>query len=185
MGRFVLRHWTGLLIVVLAFVWGVFYLPQTPTFAILQLKMAIDARDGDRAAQFIDFQSVVRKAANEVVEKKGADDPFGTLIAKGAVQLFSAPAAGMAEAWAKRKVEDGAREVQMPGGAVAGALVLLHRNGDTAYTRFRDPKGRLWDIEMARKPDGQWQVVEIKNIQQLIDELEKRERSQFGTGAAP
>ena len=34
---------------------------------------------------------------------------------------------------------------------------------------------------MARNPDGQWQVVEVKNIQQLLDQLEKRQRQRFGT----
>jgi hypothetical protein len=102
------------------------------------------------------------------------------LLGKGAVQLLLAPAANLAQQWVKQKVDEGAKEVQMPAAAVAGAMVLLHNNGNTAYTRFRDRKGQQWDIEMARNSDGQWQVVEVKNIAQLLDRLEKRERRNFG-----
>ena len=76
----------------------------------------------------------------------GSGDPLADFISKGAVQLFSAPAARLVESWAKQKVDDGAKEVQMPAAAVAGAMVLLHNNGSTAYTQFRDRKGQDWDI---------------------------------------
>jgi hypothetical protein len=148
---------------------------------VLQLKLAIDARDGDRAAQFVDFQSVVRSAGMQMVQNQtGSGDPLSDLISKGAVQLLSAPAANLVESWARQKVDNGAREVQMPAAAVAGALVLLHHNGSTAYTRFRDRKGQVWDIRLARNPEGQWQVVEVKNIQQLLERLQSRERQRFG-----
>jgi hypothetical protein len=181
MGRFLLRHWTAVLLLVVALGWAFFYLPQTPTFAVMQLKRAIDARDGDRAARFVDFQSLVRNAGMEMVQNQtGSGDPLTDFLGKSAVQLFSAPAARLVESWAKQKVDDGAREVQMPAAAVAGALVLLHNNGGTAYTQFRDRKGRDWDIRMARNSEGQWQVVEVKNVQQLLEQLEKRERQRFG-----
>jgi hypothetical protein len=130
----------------------------------------------------VDFQSVVSKAGMQMVQNQGGSgDPLTALISKGAVQLFSAPAARLVESWARQKVDDGAKEVQMPAAAVVGAMVLLHNNGGTAYTQFRYRKGQDWDIRMARNSDGQWQVVEIKNIQQLLDRLEKRERERFGT----
>jgi hypothetical protein len=181
MGRFLLRHWTAVLVLVVAFVWAVFYLPNTPSFAVLELKMAIDARDGARASEFVDFQSVVRNAGLEMVRNQGgSSDPLADFIGKGAVQLFSAPAAKLVQQWATQKVDEGAKQLQMPLGAVAGAMVLMHRSGDTAYTRFHDHKGQLWDIEMARNSGGQWQVVEVKNIQQLLDQFEKRERRRLG-----
>src|SRR5579875_1607382 len=180
MGRFLLRHWTAVLVLSVVAAWAIFYLPQPPTFAVLELKMAIDARNGDRAAQFVDFQSVVRNAGMQMVQNQaGSGDPLADFIGRGAVQLLSAPAANLVESWAKQKVDNGAREVQMPLAAVAGALVLMHNNGNTAYTRFRDRKGQVWDIRMARNADGQWQVVEVKNIQQLLQRLENRERRQL------
>jgi len=39
----------------------------------------------------------------------------------------------------------------MPPAAVAGAIVLLHRSGDTAGTDFRDDKGVRWNIRLARE----------------------------------
>lgn len=181
MGRFLLRHWTAILILGAVTAWAIFYFPDTPSFAVLELKIAIDHRDGNWATQFVDFQSVVRKAGMEMVQNQtGNSDPLTEFLGRGAVQLLSAPAAQMVQSWVRQKVDDGAKEVQMPAAAVAGAMVLLHRSGETAYTRFRDRKGQQWDIEMARKPDGQWQVVEVKNVQQLLRQLEKRERQRFG-----
>jgi len=174
MGRFLLRHWTAVIVALLIAWWAIFYLPNTPAFAVYQLKRAIDAHDGTRAAQFVDFESVVKHAGYEMLANKAeSNDVVNQFIGKGAVELFSKPVAGMVEAWAQREVATGAKEVQMPGAAVAGAIVLLHRDDDTAYTNFRDRDGRVWEIHMARTGDGQWQIVEVKNIQQLLDKLQR------------
>ncbi len=152
--------------------WALFYLPNTPAFAVFEFKRAVDARDSDRAVRFIDFESVVKHAGYEMVDNKARNkDLLSQFLGKGAVELFSKPVAGMAESWARREVDTGAKEVQMPAAAVAGAIVLLHRDGDTAYTDFRDHKGQVWEIHMSRTADGRWQVVEVKNVQQLLDRL--------------
>ncbi len=169
------RHWTAIALAALLGWWALFYLPNTPAFAVFEFKRAVDAHDSERAAQFIDFESVVKHAGYEMVEDKARNkDLLSQFIGKGAVELFSKPVAGMAESWARREVATGAKEVQMPAAAVAGAIFLLHRNGDTAYTDFRDHKGQVWEIHMARTADGRWQVVEVKNIQQLLDRLTEK-----------
>lgn len=154
--------------------WALLYLPNTPSWAIYQLKRAIDARDGATAATYVDFPSVVKHAGYEMVQDKaGPDNLLGQIVGKGAVDMFSKPLAAMVETWAQRQVEDGARNVQMPGLAVVGAIAILHRNGDTAYTRFTDPHGRVWDIRLARDADSdRWQIVEIRDIGQLIQQLQ-------------
>ena len=60
----------------------------------------------------------------------------------------------------------------MPGVAVAGSIVLLHRNGDTAATDFTDNKGQRWRIHLARGDDGYWRVTEIEDIEQLLQKLQ-------------
>ncbi|MGD0073843.1 MAG: hypothetical protein ABSD31_05825 [Candidatus Binataceae bacterium] len=176
MTRFLMRHWTAVIVVVLIAWWTLFYLPNTPAFAVLQLKRAIDARDGAWAAQFIDFESVVKHAGYEMVADKSAgNNVLNQFLGKGAVDLFSKPVAGMVESWAEREVDNGAKDVQMPGAAVAGAVLLLHRDGDTAYTNFRDRDGKVWEIHMARAQTGGWQIVEVKNIQQLLDKLQRQQ----------
>ena len=62
----------------------------------------------------------------------------------------------------------------MPPVAVAGALVTLHRSGDAAFTRWQDHKGQVWEVRMARE-DGQWKIVEVKNVQQLLDKLKRQQ----------
>jgi hypothetical protein len=172
MFRFVLRHFTAILIAAAVGGWALFYLPQTPSWTVLRMKQAIDARDGDGASRFVDFEGVVKHAGHEMVRKQGATDPLSSMIGNAAIDLLSKPMAQVTRAWVVQKVDDGAREVQMPGAAVAASIVLLHRNGDTAVTNFKDNKGREWEIHMARGEDGAWRVDEIENIEQLLQKLQ-------------
>jgi hypothetical protein len=188
MARFALRHWTSILIVVALAAWAVFYLPDTPSYAVFQLKQTIDARDGAGAAQYIDFQKVVRNAGYEMV-----DDPnssantggiIGQLIGKGAVDLLSGPMAVLLKSWATQQVDNGAKDVQMPPVAVLGALVTMHRSGDAAFTRWQDHKGQVWEVRLARE-DGRWMIVEVKNVKQLLDKLKRRQEKEFGNAPPP
>jgi hypothetical protein len=183
--RFLLRHATAVLIIAAIAGWAAFYLPYTPTWAMLRLKQDIDARDGDEAAKYVDFESVVTKAGQEMVQKQGGNDPLSTLIGNAAVGLFAKPVADVARQWAIKKVDDAAREVQMPGSAVAASLVLLHRNGDTAATDFTDNRGRRWRIHLARYPDGYWRVTEIEDVGQLLQQLQQNQRLGAPTPPSP
>lgn len=174
MTRFLVRHWTGVLVTILVAGWAFIYLPTTPSYAVFQLKRAIDARDGDAAARYVNFPSVVKHAGYEIVKDKESGGGIGQLLGKAAVDLLSQPMAMALKSWAKRQVEDGAKDVQMPPAAVAASVVLLHRDGDTAYTDFHDSRGRVWKIHMARAPDGTWQIVQVENIKQLLEQLKPR-----------
>jgi hypothetical protein len=173
--RFVLRHFTAILILAAVAGWAVFYLPYTPTWAVLRMKQAIDARAGDEAAKYVDFESVVRNAGREMVQKQGGTDPLSSMLGNAAIDLLTKPMAQVAKSWGIQKVDDGAREVQMPGVAVAGSIVLLHRNGDTAATDFTDNKGQRWRIHLARGDDGYWRVTEIEDIEQLLQKLQRNQ----------
>lgn len=180
---FVLRHWTAILIILLLAGWGLFYLPETPSFAIYRLKQAIDARQGDGAATYIDFQKVVQNAGREMIQGDagGADsgsNPLGQLLGRAAVDLFSGPMSALLRQWSIQQVNDGAKQVQMPGVAVAGALLLLHHDGSSAYTRWTDNKGQVWEIQLTREADG-WKVTEVKNIRRLLEKLRRHEEKEF------
>lgn len=187
MARLAFRHWTAILIAVAIAAWALFYLPQTPSWMIFNLKQAIDARDGNGAARYVDFQEVVRNAGYEVVQGQngsngGASDLLGALVGKGAVDLLSGPMASLLKSWAIQQVDNGAKQVQLPAGAVAGAIVFLHRNDDAAYTRWVDHKGQEWEVRMAREPGG-WKIVEVKNVEQLLEKLKRQKENQLN--AAP
>jgi hypothetical protein len=181
MFRFVLRHFTAILILVALAGWALFYLPYSPSWAVMRMKQAIDARDGDEAARYVDFESVVKKAGYEMVQKQGGTDPLSAMLGNAAIDMLSKPMARLAQAWAIKKVDDGAREVQMPGVAVAGSLVLMHRNGETAYTDFKDNKGQEWEIHLARDDTGYWRVTEVKNIEQLLQKLQHDEAGRLNS----
>src|SRR6266851_362612 len=148
--RFALRHFTAILIIVALAGWALFYLPQSPTFAVFRMKQAIDARNGEAASNYVDFDSVMKHAGYEMVQKRGGGDPMSSMIGNAAIDLFTKPMAQIAKAWAVRKVNDGDPAVQMPNAAVVGAGPLLHRNGDSAYTKFTDNKGQEWEVHLAR-----------------------------------
>src|SRR5271169_1353129 len=110
--RFLMRHFTAILILAAVAGWAVFYLPGTPSWAVLRLKQDIDAGDGDEAAKYVDFESVVKKAGQEMVQKQGATDPLSAMLGNAAIDLLTKPMAQVAKSWAVQKVDDGAREVQ-------------------------------------------------------------------------
>ena len=60
MMRFAIRHWTGILITIVLLWWALIYLPASPSFAVFQMKRAIDARDGEAAARYVDWESVTK-----------------------------------------------------------------------------------------------------------------------------
>jgi hypothetical protein len=177
--RFMLRHITAIIVILALGWWGLFYLPNSPTWAVVRLKQAIDNRDGDAAAQYVDWNSVVKNAGQEMVNEK-AKDPLSALVGQAALSVFSKPMAQLLESAAKQKVEEGDKNVQMPAAAVGGALVLLHRSGDTAWTNFKDYKGQVWEIHLTRE-DGRWEITAVKNVRQLLEKLEKHEEKNFST----
>jgi hypothetical protein len=187
--RFALRHWTAILIVVLIAGWAIFYLPATPSYAIFELKQAVDARNGSAAASYIDFKKVVQNAGYEMVQGQNngsggtdASNIFTQLIGKSAVDLFSGPMAALVQQWAVQQVKDGANQVQMPAAAVAGATLLLHRNDGTAYTQWTDHKGQVWEVRMEHQAEG-WKIVQVKNVAQLLEKLKSQQEKQFASPA--
>ncbi|MBV8056972.1 MAG: DUF2939 domain-containing protein [Deltaproteobacteria bacterium] len=187
--RFALRHWTSILIIVLIAGWAIFYLPVTPSYAIFELKQAVDARNGSAAASYVDFKKVVENAGNEVVQNQNrgssgvdASNIIAQLIGKSAINLLSGPMAALLQQWVVQQVNDGAPQVQMPAAAVAGAALLIHRNDGAAYTRWTDHKGQIWEVRMEREADG-WKVVQVKDVVQLLEKLKRQQEKQFPSPA--
>ncbi len=175
--QFALRHWTAILLILLFAGWAVFYLPGTPSYAIFELKQAVDARNGNVAASYVDFKKVVQNAGYEALQGHNSSaagtDPSSIIaqfVGRGAVDLFSGPMAALLQQWCVQQVNDGAQQLQMPTAAVVGAVLLLHRNDGTAYTQWTDHKGQVWEVRMEREADG-WKIVQVKNVAELLEKL--------------
>src|SRR5258708_25382123 len=139
---FISGHAIGVLIFLVIVGWALFYVPTTPSYAIYRLKQAIDARDGATAATFVDFPSVVKNAGYEMLQQNSkANDVVSALVGKGAVDLLSAPLASGVQQWATQQVNSGARQVQMPAAAVAGAGGTPPPSEGAARAHFRAPQG--------------------------------------------
>jgi hypothetical protein len=178
--RFVFRHFTAILIIVVVAAWAIFYLPTTPAWTVMQLKRSIDARDGDGAANYVDFNSVVKSAGTQMLQQK-SNDPLSTLLGTAALGMFGATIANLTKSWAVQQVNDGRKELQMPMAAVAGAIVLMHRDHDAAFTRWTDPKGQVYEVHLRRDADGVWRVSEVENVAQLLQKLQEHEQHQFNS----
>jgi hypothetical protein len=188
--RFALRHWTAILLIVLIAGWALFYLPGTPSYAIFELKQAVDARNGNDAAFYVDFKKVVQNAGYEVVQDQNsssggtdASNIIAQFVGKSAVDLFAGPMAALLQQWSVQQVNDGAKQLQMPAAALAGAMLLLHRNDGTAYTQWTDHKGQVWEVRMEREPGG-WKIVQVKNVAQLLEKLKRQQDNQLGSPAS-
>jgi hypothetical protein len=179
--RFIIRHFTAILIIAVLGWWSVFYLPQSPTWAVFWLRAAVHNRDGQAAARYIDFQSVVQQAAKEMVAQNAGKDPLGAFVGQAAAQMLAAPVANLVESIAIQKVNEGDPNLRIPAVAVAGAIVMLHRSGDTAWTRFTDRKGQTWEIHLTREASG-WQITEVSNARELLEKLEQHEAKRFNSG---
>jgi hypothetical protein len=184
MVRFAARHWTGILVLIVVGWWALIYVPASPSFAVFQLKRAIDVRDGDAAARYVNFESVVKHAGYEMVQQK-ANDPLSQMVGQGAVDLFLKPLAQATRSYLVKDVNDGDKNVQMPPAAVAGAIVLMHRDDGVAYTKFTDNQNRQWEVRMARDDVGVWQVTEVKNIQQLLDQIQHDAQKRYNQEPPP
>ncbi|HUN60051.1 MAG TPA: DUF2939 domain-containing protein [Candidatus Binataceae bacterium] len=187
MARLALRHWTAILIAVAVAAWAIFYVPQTPSWTIFQLKQAVDARDGVGAARYVDFQSVVQNAGSEMVSDQNSSNGsagslLGALVGNGVVSLLSGPMASLLKSWAIQQVDNGAKQVQIPAAAAAGAIALLHRNGDAAYTRWTDNKGQVWEVRLGRE-EGGWKIVQVKNVKQLLEKLQQQQENRINEPA--
>jgi hypothetical protein len=182
MPRFIVRHFTAILVVLVLGWWAIFYLPNAPTWTVIWLRAAVQNRDADAAARYIDFQSVVQNAAKDVVAQDTEKNPLGAFIGQAAVQLFSQPMAQMAEKIARERVSDGDPNIRIPPVAVLGAIVLMHRDGDSAWTKFTDRKGQNWEIHLTREPDGIWQITQVKDARVLLQKLKEHEAKEFNRG---
>src|SRR5437899_334597 len=80
MPRFIVRHFTAILVTLVLAWWSIFYLPGSPTWTVLWLRNAVQNRDGDAAARYIDFQSVVQQAAKDVVTEDSGKDPLSAFV---------------------------------------------------------------------------------------------------------
>jgi uncharacterized iron-regulated membrane protein len=179
--RFAFRHLTAIVVVGVIAAWAIFYLPNTPAWSVFWMKHAIDAHNGEGAAQYVDFPAVVKSAGYQMVKNRAASDPLTAMFGSAAVEALSGPMAQLTRAWAVGQVNDGRKELQMPAVAVLGAVVLMHRDGNTAFTKWTDPKGQTYEVHMTRGDDGIWRVSEVENVDQLLQKLKEHEQKQFQT----
>jgi hypothetical protein len=177
--RFLSRHLTSILVVMAIASWAIFYLPTTPSWSVYELKNAIDARNGDAAAVYVDFDSVVTHAAAAMVNQRSSGNPIAGLIGSAALSILEKPLSNLVRNQAIAKVNGGEKDVQMPAAAVALSIVMLRHSGDVASTRFTDHKGQEWEIRLKRDNDGLWRVSEVGNIEQVIERLREHESKQL------
>ena len=177
---FAYRHFTAILILAAIAAWGFSICRTLPPGRCFRLKQAIDARDGNEAARYVDFQSVVQHAGYEMVHNKSGTDPLSNLVGKAAVDLFTAPMAGARGRGRSSRSNDGQQgPADAGGGRSRLAIVLCIATATPPSRTFTDNKGQAWEIHLARGEDGAWRVTEIKDIEQLLEKLQREQQKRL------
>lgn len=198
--RWALRHPRtsagGIVALVLGW-WLLLYLPASPSWALWDFYDAVEARNADAAASFIDFQSVTKNMMDKGFKTAGAKRAPGGMdpgqrmmkeaLARGIGNLLTGPIAETMKAEFERKVSQGDPQTRITRWELLAAIIKLDRHGDSAETSGTDDKGQKYQITFSSKPDGHWKVVEVDGdaIQKGIEEgLRKSQRQMDGPPGA-
>jgi len=137
------------------------------------MKQAIDARDGDEAAKYVDFESVVRNAGREMVAEAGWYRSVELdARANAAIDLLTKPMAQVAKSAAIQKVDDGAREVQMPALRSRARLYCCIETATLRPPTSPTTRASAGEYTWRAGGDGYWRVTEIEDIEQLLQKLQ-------------
>jgi len=166
--------------------WLLFYLPDSPSYALYRFETKIEAHDGDGAARFVDFESVTRALMNSAVEARreseseqppggGGARLFGEAIARGIISLMVKPVSKVAEARFKRAVERGKWDSPGIRGVLVRAVFKLRRDGDQAATEVTSPEGKTLRIRLTRDEVGHWRISSVQGLEaEIVQELRER-----------
>lgn len=161
--------------------WLLLYLPASPSWAMWDFYDAIEARNGEAAASFVDFQSVTKNmidkgfktaAAKPAPGQNPGERIMNEALARGIGSLLNAPLADTLKEEFERKVAQGVPAEQLSRWKLLVAIMKVDRHGDSAETSGIDDKGQKYKVTFSSKPDGHWRVVEVEGdaIRKSIEE---------------
>lgn len=189
------RRWIGLVVTLVALAGGSFWLwrtqvTDTPKYSLKQAADAVEKHDLQKFKKYVDLEGVAERLVDDVVAQAASGrsssntaGEMGEALGRGLAELMKPRLVDRVVSSVERYVETGelpAEEVQRQGidpevlkenfGGVEETTI----DGSTALValRFHDMRAdtsALVKLRM-RHLDGYWQVAEVANIEDLVDE---------------
>jgi hypothetical protein len=162
----------------------------TPSYTLYRIKRAVDAQDLATFRRYVDLDSVLDHALQEVggeffgqkkpesSKDRSAQHPPGKGLLKGLLRRFAPEVKELVQDGARQVVE---RMVTQPRNkpaitypALAAAMWQVRREGKQASLVVKTKKGAMIEVRMRQVPEGYWRVVEVTNVKALLAEMKLR-----------
>lgn len=176
-----------IVIFVLILAGGAYAWTQTPSYSVYRIQQSLKTRDYSTFIQYVDVDSVVGHALEELGHDKAdpppqkpapSQSPLADLVRKG-LQSLARNVQDIAKAGAEFAVQQAFvnqdQELpQIPNVAVVGALVGGEAREGIRYFPVPLRNGEELEIGLRYTADGIWRVVQVTNVRSLLDEIQNR-----------
>jgi hypothetical protein len=185
-GRPVPRLLVGVGIFVLLLAGAGYAWTFTPSYSLYRIKQALAAHDYETFSQYVDLDSVLDHALDELAESEGEKTEIpglrgslGKLLRKGLFKTLARDARDITKASLEILVEQAVKDhtrplPEIPTAAVIGALWLGQAENDTVVFPVKMKKKKKIEIRTRQTPQGLWRVIEVSNLSALLPALQRR-----------
>lgn len=155
----------------------------TPSYSLYQIRRALSEHDYPAFSRYVDVDSVVDHAFEELQLGAGESAPrgfLGKLLKKGLSSPFAQQAREVMKAGVSIAVEQAVSDrdrplPQIPAFAVIGALWQGHTEEDTTAFPIKLKKDVRIEVKARQTSEGIWRVVEVANLSALLPLLRQEQ----------
>ncbi len=176
------------IVIVLLGWWLGSYVSATPSYALYRFEQAVVAKNGVKAAQYVDFESVTNSLIDEEEKARATmqgpnappTDPraqlFGQMLTREFLRMMAAPIAQALRSNFIGWVESPDTKLAGANFTLLRAVLALRRSDDSATTSLTDEKGQTINVGM-RREGGQWKITSLSGP--AVREFFERQLSQL------
>lgn len=158
----------------------------TPSYSLYCLKQALDTHDYETFSRYVDVDSVLDHALDELgaTESQGMEKPqlkgfLGKLARKGLFKFLAGDAREVTKAGLSIAVEQAIKDrerplPQIPLLAVPAALWLGRSEGELVVFPVKLKKEQVVEVKMRRASPAPWRVVEVINLKVLLPAFQRK-----------
>jgi hypothetical protein len=175
------------LVVLLSLIVGAGYAwTYTPSYSLYQIRHALETHDYNLFTRYVDVDSVLDHALDELGTQKEhpSEDArprgfLGKLARKGLFKLFTNEARDLTKVGLALVIEQAIKDPDrplpdIPLGAVAAALWVGQRDGETIRFPVKVKKSERIQVRVRQSAEGVWRVVEVENLPVLLPVLQRQ-----------
>ncbi len=164
----------------------------TPSYALYRIKRAVDTQDLEIFKHYVDLDSVLSHALQEVggkfFDQEATDGPKDRIpqqsshkgLLKGLLRRFAPEVKGLLQDGARQVVEQMVTQPRekplIPYLALVAAMWQVHKEGQQAFLPIKTKKGDIVEVIMNKASEGYWRVVEVMNVKALLAEIKLKRR---------